>query len=61
MKHTAIVYLQAAEGLHADSSFNLCTTSITLCLDQTSNHSNISPKSSHVIVTKLITRTIEQL
>jgi hypothetical protein len=57
--HTAIVYLQAAEGPHADSSFNLCTTSITLCLDQTSNPSNISPKSSHVIVTKLI--TIEQL
>jgi hypothetical protein len=59
--HTTIGYLQVAEGLHADSSFNLCTMSITLCLDQTTNPSNIPPKSSHVIVTKLIARTIEQL
>jgi hypothetical protein len=34
---------------------------VTLRLDQTLNHNRIKSKSSHVIVTKLIARTIEQL
>jgi hypothetical protein len=43
------------------SSFNFCTTDVTLCLDHTLNHSRIPPKGSHVIVAKLVARTTEPL
>jgi hypothetical protein len=59
--HVITGYLQAAEDLYANSNLNFCTTSITLCLDHTSNRSNIPPKSSYVIIVKLIAHTTEQL
>jgi hypothetical protein len=59
--HATTSCLQAGKDLHVDNSFNFYTTSITLCLDHTSNHSKIPPKRSHIIIAKLITHRTEQL
>jgi hypothetical protein len=61
MTYVVTSCLHAVKGLPADSSFNFCTTSITICLDHISNHSRIPLKSLDVIVIKLIARTTEQL
>jgi hypothetical protein len=61
MTHATTGCLQADEDLHADSNFNFCTTSITLCLDYTLNRRRIPLKNSDVIVAKLIARTTKQL